>query len=443
MTQNPASKRPRETVPNAVDVVVIGGGPAGAAVLWALERAAPGTRTVLIEKSDFLGSGSSLASLECFRSCWPTPCIARQMRFSLEVFLNAEEYLGEGAAEALAVRKQGYLFLAFTERGAATLKADVAHLHGNGLTHIEYLGADETRYRFPWLGPKVVAAKFDPMAGWLDSNALIHRYVQGAPSTRIVFGVPETRIIVERGAVSGVETPGGRIFAPNVVIAAGANAILVGRTAGVELPLVVRPRQSFSTAWRHEDIPPTAPMTIGAAPFPHFHPEAHSGAIFSWEYSWHNKVAGGAHGSNAARNAILTPVFPVERFKDLRFPSITLALLARQFGHKDGAGFADARYLRSLHHNAGYYVYRGDAAAYQVGADGTHQPYESERSILDEHPEVRGLFLSAAHAGHGIMTSPAAGDIIASKVLRQPLRDPLYAEFGLNAPWVAHDENAL
>src|SRR5690606_33010700 len=113
---------------------------------------------------------SSLASLENYRTCWPAQPLAKQMERSVEIFHHADDYLGEGAAQALAIRQQGYLFCAFTEAQAAGLKADVARLHDIGLHHIEYLDADEVAYRFGWVGPQVIAAKYDPVAGWLDSN---------------------------------------------------------------------------------------------------------------------------------------------------------------------------------------------------------------------------------------------------------------------------------
>src|SRR5262245_7381268 len=96
--------------PRTADVVVIGGGPAGTAALWAIEGCAPGTKTVLVERSDRLGAGSSLASLECYRTCWPALCLAKQMARSVEIFHQADHYLGEGAALSLAVKERGYLF---------------------------------------------------------------------------------------------------------------------------------------------------------------------------------------------------------------------------------------------------------------------------------------------------------------------------------------------
>lgn len=425
--------------PSTADVIVIGGGPAGTAALWALERAAPNLKTVLIEQSERLGAGSSLASLECYRTCWPAECLARQMQRSVEIFLNADEYLGEGAAQSLALKKRGYLFCGFTDQHAASLKRDVEHLHSMGMTHIEYLDADEVRYRFPWLGERLIAGKYDPSAGWMDSNALVHRFAQAAQNAQILLGIKEARIVVENGCVIGVNTARGMISTPNVIIANGANAITTGRTAGVELPLVMRPRQSFTTGARHNGFPDDGPMVIGAPPSPHVRPEAGSGAIFGWEYGWNTKNI----DSENVTDALVDPVFPLESLKDPRFPSLTLALLARQFGHREGEGFADPRYLRGLHHNIGYYVSRSGEVAYQTLPDGTRRPYESERALIDAHPDVGGLFVSVAHVGHGIMSAPAAGEIIASKVLGQPLPDPLYAQLGFDAPWVEYDNNAL
>jgi len=432
-----------ENLPRTADVVVIGGGPAGAAALWAIDRAAPTTRTVLLETSESLGAGSSVASLECFRSCWPTLCLARQLEHSIEVFLNADAYLGEGATKDIAVRQNGYFFCAFTEAQAAGLKADVARLHEIGLTHVEYLEAEAIRQRFPWVGERVIAGKFDPKAGWLDSNALIYRFARSAKNAQIVLGVGEIQICVEAGKVIGVTTPFGDIATPHVLIAAGAGAVSLAREVGITLPVVIRPRQSFTTAWRDERIPPTSPMIISSAPFAHLRPEAHEGAIFGFEYTWHNKYAGAAYGTNAQRDGLLEPVFPAANLKDPRFPSITLALLARQFGHRDGEGFANPRYLRGIRHNIGYYVCRGDEAAYRVAPDGTHLPYESERAIIDAVPEIDGLFLSIAHAGHGIMSSPAAGEIAASRVLGLPFTDPSFGDFGIGVHWVEHDERVL
>lgn len=436
MTSRFLSTPTASDMPKMADVIVIGGGPAGAAALWAIERAAPGTKTVLIEQNGQLAGGSSLASLENFRTCWAAPALHRMMSRSLDVFQNADDYFGEGGRAALGIKKQGYLFLAFDEAGARTLRDDVAHLHSCRLTHVEYLDADEVAHRHGWLGRRVVAAKFDPQAGWLDSNALVYQLVRAAPNATILLGVKDTRIRVEGGRVVGVSTANGDIDSPNVVIAAGAGARALGRSAGIDIPIVLRPRQSFTTGARHAAFPEDSPCVISAAPFPHVRPEARSGAIFGWEFRWVNKT-----GAGERSDALIDPVWPVEQFRDPRFPSLTLALMARQFGHGAGEGFADPCYMRGIAHRAGYYVYRDNA--YMTAADGTQQQYDSQRAIIDTWPGLDGLFLSVAHVGHGIMSAPAAGEILASKVLGQPLPDPTFDAFGLNVPYVEHDAGGL
>ncbi|MCC7446372.1 MAG: FAD-binding oxidoreductase [Anaerolineae bacterium] len=439
MTQRFFSNPGITDIPRTADVIVIGGGPAGAAAVWALERAAPGIRTVLIEQSSQLAAGSSTASLENYRTCWPAPCLARLMVRSIEVFHHADEYLGEGAANVLGLKEQGYLYCGFTAQQAAALRQEVQHLHEIGLTHVEYLDAAAIQARYPWLEGRVIAAKFDPVAGWLDSHALIYRFVQQSPHAKILLDVPDVRITVEHNCITGVTIPAGHIAAPHVIIAAGANARQVGRTAGIELPLVVRPRQSFTTPWRHPLFPADSPALISAAPFPHVRPEAQSGAIFGWEYHWNNKRI--KPEGVPTSDALIDPVWPVTLGKDPRFPSMVLALLARHFGYKAGDGFAHPRYLSGIDHRAGYYVYR--AHAYTTAADGATVPYESQRAIIDSWSGIDGLHLSVAHVGHGVMSSPAGGEIVAAKVLGKPLPDPLFEQFGLNVPWVAHDSGGL
>ncbi|MCK6578909.1 MAG: FAD-binding oxidoreductase [Anaerolineae bacterium] len=432
----------QDAMPKTADVVVIGGGPTGAAAVWAMERARPGLRTLLIEREERLGAGSSLASLENYRTCWPNIPIMKQMQRSVAVLHNADAYLGEGAAQSIHLKEQGYLFLAMGESHAEALKKDVARLHAIGLRHIEYLDAGEVGSRYPALRDVVVAAKWDPTAGWMDSNALIHAFVRAAPNARVLLGVTSTQIRTQGGRVVGVRTPLGDIDAPVVILAAGAWAPLIARESGIALPIILRPRQSFTTGYRHTSFGSDWPMLIGEPPAPHVRPEAGEGAIFGWEYHWHSKWAPELE-PNPEHDAVREPSDALNRLKDPRFPSLTLALMARQFRHGEGEGFNDPRYLRGLYHNIGYYVYRDETAAYTVQPDGTRLPYESERAIICPHPDVPGLILSVAHVGHGVMTSPAAGELAAAYALGLPLPDPDYAAFSLDVPYVDYDAPVL
>jgi glycine/D-amino acid oxidase-like deaminating enzyme len=365
------------------------------------------------------------------------------MKRSIEVFFHADAYLGEGAQEAIHVKKRGYLFCGFTSTQAQALKDDVQRLQSVGMSHVEYLNADEVQYRFGWVGKNVIATKYDPIAGWLDSYALVYRYVQTVPNAHIILEAQDTQICHENGRIVGVQVGEKRISAPIVLLANGAYAHQTAQKSDIALPIVIRPRQSFTSDFRHAEFPEDAPMIIGASPFPHVRPEAGKSAIFGWEYAWRNKQVDPSYASDLHHDALVTPVPNKDNLKDPRYPSIALMILARQFGHNDGEGFADGRYLRGVRHNIGYYVYRDATTAYITQADGTRQPYDSERAILDAHPHIDGLFLSVAHSGHGIMTSPAGGEIIAHKILGRELPHPLYHDFAINVPYVEYDANAL
>jgi len=429
-------------LPRTADVVIIGGGPAGTSALWALERLSPELNVVLLEKAPQLGSGASIASLEAFRSCWHTPVLAKQMERSLEVFFNADDYLGEGTSRKLAIHKNGYLFCAATETQAQRLHNDVLHLHEIGVPAIEYLNADEVQKRYKWVGQGVIGAKYDPNAGWLDSNALIQAFVKAAPKSQVITDVKNVEIVVESGAVTGVKTADGTISSPRVLIAAGAASYQVGLTAGVELPIRSIPRQSFTTGWRHDAFTTESPMIIAPSPAPHVRPEASSGAIFGWEYHWNSKHSR-EDNSAPVSDSLKIPVDNINTLKDPRFPSIVLALMGRLLGHAPGEGFNAPRYLSGIHHNIGYYVYRDENAAYIPDENNERHPYESQRAIIDAHPDVHGLFVSVAHVGHGIMTAPAAGEIAASLLAECELPDPLYKDLSFSTHWAAHDESVL
>ncbi|MFN8497847.1 MAG: FAD-binding oxidoreductase [Anaerolineae bacterium] len=414
--------------PLTADVVIIGGGQAGPATAWAVEREDPTARIVVLEANAQLAGGASTASLEQFRTCWTPRAIAEQVRWSLEIFLDPDTYLGEGAAQGLNVRQRGYLWLALGEDEAQAQRENVALLHTWGLRHACALDADDVRRAYPWLPQRVVGARLDPLAGWLNSDFLANRFARGTSNTRFLLETPAQAILADGGRVSGVRTARGVVSAPRVLLAAGPGSRALGKTVGVDLPLVCMPRQSFSTPFRDPSIPPHAPVVISRFPYAHFRPDG-DGLLFAWSYHWSR------HPADESAPGYVDSIPPVQSLKDGRFPEATLWLLARQFGHPEGEGFRDPRYLsRRIGHQIGYYVYR------QPTVDPAGRVIHSERAIIDHVPGVEGLVLSIAHAGHGIMTAPAAAHIAASLALGKTPRIPLWQDFGLGVGRVAYEE---
>jgi glycine/D-amino acid oxidase-like deaminating enzyme len=422
------------------DVVILGGGPAGTAAAWALRRNDPNLKLALLEKTERLAAGSSTASLECFRTAWPCTPIAAQMRHSIKMLESPGDFF-EGVTQSdLGIKQQGYLWLAFTETQVEALQSDVSHLHRLGFSHIQLMRKAVLEKHFPWLTGKALAAKLDDRAGWLDSNALVHVFARHTAGLVVHYNVQEVQIETLQDRVVGVRWSGGAISTDRVILAAGAEVFEIGRRSGFIVPVVLRPRQSVTISYRHADFPGDSPMLItpGGA---HVRPEAGEGVILGWEYAWNNKHI--KPGLEPLRDHLIEPVSDKERLKDPRFPSLALKMLARQFNDAPETGFNSPRYLKGLRHNVGYYVTRDHTTAYRTDDKGTMIPYESERAIIDFHPNIKGIVLSVAHVGHGIMTAPAAGEIAACLTLDKPLPDPAYHDLGVNVSWVPHDDNAL
>lgn len=403
----------------SVDVVIVGGGQAGPAAAWALERADPTIRIALVEANAQLANGASTASLEAIRTTWVPRAIAEQTRRSLEILLNADDYLGEGAAAGLNFRQRGYVWLALDESEAHGLRDVVDLLHAWGITAAQYLEGETARREFPWLPADTIGARVDTTGGWFSSDFLANAFARCTRRTRFLLDTPVTAITAADGRAAGVITPRGAIAAGAVVLAASASCRPLARTVGVELPVVCVPRQSFLTPWRHPDIPADGPLTIGRRPFPHFRPEG-EGLLFAWSY---------------ARPTAADPRYPVEQFKDSRFPEATLYLMGKQFGHRAGEGFRDPRYLsRRIAHQIGYYTMR------EPVADEQGRTIQSERAIIDHVPGIDGLFVSTAHVGHGVMTAPAAAEILAALIVGREPAIPCWQDFGVNVRLVAHEE---
>lgn len=412
---------------HTADVVIVGAGQAGPSIAWSLEQADPTLSILVTEANSQLAAGASPGSLEAFRTAWVPQAIAEQMRWSARLFLDADTYLGEGAGEGLSIRQNGYLWLAMDETEAVALKASVDLLHLWGITHAQYLTADDVRHAYPWLPPHITGAKFDPVAGWLNSDFLANRFAARTQKTRFLMDTQAQAILIEGGRVTGVRTDRGVVSAGVVVLAAGPGVRALGRTADIEIPVICIPRQSFMTPYRQPDIPDHAPLVISRPPYAHFRPEG-QGLLFAWSY---HRTRGEIDPYEAG---YITPVWPVERLKDARYPELTLYLLGKQFRQAEGQGFRDPRYLsRRIGHQIGYYVYREPV----VDDGGTL--IHSERAIIDRWPDIDGLILATAHVGHGIMTAPATGEIAASLALGREPRIPLWQHFGLGVKSVPYE----
>jgi sarcosine oxidase subunit beta len=380
-----------ETFPPRADAVVIGGGIVGVATAFWLSRA--GLDTVLVEMRDGLSTLTTPNSIECFRAQFTEPAMAELALPSIDVFDDFAEVIGIPDYD-ISLRHQGYLFVTDDESQIEHLEATVAKHRALGVTDSEFLDRGELLARFPYLSDRVVGATFRQRDGWLSTHEATQGFAKGS-TARFLVSTGATGVRCDGRGVSGVQTDRGPIATRTVVNAAGPFAAVVGRMAGVELPLEPVRRQKAFISPRPQ-IPQDAPLTIDLVEDAYWRPET-GGAYIAW----------------------VDPDEPVgepleEVPTDWDFAAIVLEKLVRLNPFWEEIG--DNLKSEDLHPSAGQYVYTPD-----------------EQPLIGPLPEVPGFYVNCGYWA-GVMLSPEAGRRIARLITGEmkpeenALRPTRYAE---------------
>jgi glycine oxidase len=221
----------------AYDVVVVGGGPVGAAC--ARELALAGRRVLMLDPEGEQGQGWKAAA----------GMLAPQLEAEaedplLELGLAAREHYGplaealrETTGSDIGLWREGIAWVAADEAEAGGLRSKVAWQRQQG--HLaDWLDADEVRSRWPWLGP-TYGALWAPHEGALEPERLVAALRQDGTRLGVVLESDAATAIESRGdQVTGVVGRRGRYPAGDVIVAAGAWS---GMIAGVPRPIAVAP----------------------------------------------------------------------------------------------------------------------------------------------------------------------------------------------------------
>jgi sarcosine oxidase subunit beta len=377
--------------PHSADAVVIGGGIVGVATAFWLSRA--GLDTVLVEMRDGLSTLTTPNSIECFRAQFTEPPMSELAQPSIEVFENFADVIGIPSYD-ISIRHQGYLFVTDDVSMIDDLKAAVETHHRLGVTDSEFLDHDELLARFPYLSDRVVGATFRQRDGWLSTHEATQGFAKGSTAT-FLLSTRATGIQKDARGICGVQTTRGDISTRVVVNAAGPFAGVVGRMAGLDLPLEPVRRQKVFISPKPQ-IPEDAPLTIDLVEDAYWRPET-GGAYIAW----------------------VDPDEPVgepaeELPTDWQFTAIVLDKLIRL--NPFWEEIADGLKGEDVHPSAGQYVYTPD-----------------EQPLIGPLPEVPGFYVNCGYWA-GVMLSPEAGRRIARLVTGQMapeenlLRPTRYAE---------------
>ncbi|HEX6210976.1 MAG TPA: FAD-binding oxidoreductase [Methylomirabilota bacterium] len=355
------------TSPATADVVIVGAGIMGVSTAYHLARRRAG-RIVVVERDDVCAGSTALAS-GGIRHQYANRIGIELTRHSIVTYERFEEEFGVDPR----FRQHGYLIVVSTEAEQAQAERNVALQRSLGVD-VRLLSPEETRRRFPYLATEDLrGATYSPRDGYADpylaTTAIAARARELGVTIRTgceVVGFSRTS-----GRVEGVVTSAGAVAAPVVVIAAGAWTGVVGRLAGVEIPVAPLRRSKFITApFPFEAIPEATPFVI----------DPHLGI------SLRREGAGVLLGIGRREEA---GSFSTALDWGLAEPLVERAV-------RRAPVLAEARLMRTW------------SGLYEMTPDQT--------GIVSVVPGVAGLHVIAGFSGHGFMHGPIAGQLMAELI---------------------------
>ena len=213
----------------STEVVIIGGGIEGSSIAYHLTRA--GARVTLLEGWG-IAAGASGASAGGVRHQ------GRDLREFPLAFRAIERWLHleQELAADVHYRRDGHATTIEHENDLPELQNSVQLQRAQGLD-IFVVQGEELRHLIPGISPSVIAAAYSPHDGHANPTLTTRAFAAAAErqGATVRTGVAATRICVEGGRVTGVETSEGPFPADVVVLAAGAWSIGLAAGIGIDL----------------------------------------------------------------------------------------------------------------------------------------------------------------------------------------------------------------
>lgn len=377
------------------DVVIVGGGVIGASAAWHL--AVRGcTRVLVLDAAPGPGQGSTGRATGGFRCQFGSEPNVRLSLLAREKLLRFADEVGVDPG----YRPAGYLFLTEREETLAALLNAQAMQRSLGVAEARPVTVDEALEINPAIAAEgLVGGVYCPTDGFIRPLEMLRGYAEGARrlGARFEYGAAIRGMRVRGGRVAGVRTDAGEVAAGAVVNVAGAWAAKVAAMAGVDIPVYPLRRQVALTE-PFAPLPECMPLTIFVEA--EFHLRVRDGRVLML---WSDQP-------NTADPFDTT-------FDDAWLPQVA------QRAH---------RWIPSLRQA------KVDRAACVAGL---YEMSPDRHVLLGPAPGMENLFLANGSSGHGVMHSPALGQLLAEMILDgsassmdvHPLRPSRFAEGQPNA----------
>ncbi len=419
-------------------VVVCGAGIAGVSAAYHLAKA--GIQDILVVDPLPPLSLTSDRSTEGYRNWWPDADMVALMNRSIDLM----ERLADETGNVFRMSRRGYVYFISREdsvtafrlraeriaalgagslRVHASLASDYQAVGGERQSGADLLiGSDLIRKHFPYVSSQAVAALHVRRAGWLSAQQLGMYLLDGARR----LGVSVERDTVEAvdvrsGRVRGVQlSKGGRVDCETFVDAAGPYLKQVGALLGVDIPVETELHLKVTFNDHLGILDRSAPLLIWDEPqrLP-WQPDELEALRADTDTRWlTEELPAGAHvrpeGSGESRSILMLwdfkPRWMPATFPpplDDLYPEVVLRGLATMLpGLRQYFDRAPRPYL-----DGGYYV------------------KTPENRLLAGPLPVDGAFVMGGLSGFGIMSSCAAGELLAGHVagLALPSYSPAFS----------------
>ena len=348
-------------------VLIVGGGVVGASVAYHLAKR--GVRgVVVLDRGEGPGNGSTSRATGGFRAQFATKVNVRLSLLAREKLLGFRDETGVDPGYSQA----GYLWIASTQPAMASLRQALAVQQSAGLAAAEEIDGDAVINLNPAV-PRygILGATWCPTDGFIKPMEILRGYLLGAErqGATIEWGVEVEQIVVNRmGRAHAARTSAGEIEFDAVVNAAGAWAGVLSCGAGNGVPVTPLKRHvALSTPT--EILPANMPMTIFV------------------EDGFHLRVRDG-------RVMIIkpTPVPDGDPF------DMTLDDACIESFRAEAAMRVPRLATLDIDRTASY------TGLYEMSPD--------NHAILGVAPWCENLFLVNGSSGHGVMHSPALGQLL-------------------------------
>ncbi|WP_119153490.1 sarcosine oxidase subunit beta family protein [Caldimonas tepidiphila] len=229
------------------DVVIVGGGGHGLATAYYLAKNHKVGRIAVLEKG-YLGGGNTARNTTIVRSNYLWDEAALLYEHSLKLW----EGLTEDLNFNVLFSQRGVFNLGHTLQDMRDIERRVAANHLQGIdAHV--LTAAEVKEKIPQLDISrsrrlpVLGASWQPRAGIAHHDAVARGFARAASrlGVDLIEGCEVTGMDIAGGRIKGLQTTQGYVKTERVGCVAAGHSSMLGRMAGLRMPLESHPLQAF------------------------------------------------------------------------------------------------------------------------------------------------------------------------------------------------------